>query len=138
MSAYPSTADLAAFRRTYKLADDPGAPGYYSRDIIEPGEPSGSGFHPVAGAWPHEREHGIGYRYSRDDADLAWDAPEPDGGLIQHRREASAMRSRAYARSLEYEGDICARCGMSRAEHWRAPDGDWYCEREQVGTFEQL
>lgn len=95
---YPSTADLAAFRRTF---------GNLSAfDLMEPPE-RGTVASPVgAAAWPHERSHGIGVhlgsrRVQPSDAAARWDY----FGSIA-RREASADRSQAFHRiAWEAAGD---------------------------------
>ena len=70
MSAYPTSAQLAAFRRAIHCVSDELMP-----------------MHPDhGGAWPHEIRDGIGYPGWALDAHLSADA----------RREASAMRSRAF------------------------------------------
>jgi len=90
MTRIPSSADLAALRRSlYWMASGPSdnanAAGWHGPMI-----------HPDAGAWPGELRDGIGYRtdwadgYASDTAAL----------FYRHsiaRREASALRSRAYA-----------------------------------------
>ena len=95
MSHHPSSAELAAFRRSIAGIV---APSIYTTGAVCDDHPGGpeSGYG-CARAWPHERERGIGYReiggirisqYAR--------ASYRDAGIA--RREASAMRSRAYAR----------------------------------------
>lgn len=82
--AYPTSADLARFRRAYRLAphDPASVPGDALRyHASPPGWEADTG-----GAWPHERKRGIGYPGATLDAHLNADA----------RREASALRSRAY------------------------------------------
>jgi hypothetical protein len=74
MSHYPNTAELAAFRRA--IAQDVGAMGAPPYQMPSHG-----------GAWTDERQHGIGARGYLAGSSAAFD-----------RREASAMRSRAYAR----------------------------------------
>lgn len=76
MSHYPSSAELAAFRRSIGSSN-----GLRARYMSHP---DGTVAHPTTGAWASERQHGIGYRM----ADKYW------SGVA--RREASAMRSRAY------------------------------------------
>lgn len=72
---YPDTATLAAFRAL--LADV---------DI-----------HPWAdGAWQRELRHGVGYRLTHR-GNLIYSAHEPG---CEARREASSLRSRAYARGI--------------------------------------
>lgn len=70
MSHYPSTQELAAFRRS--IAHDP-----RYLDTIR---------------WQDERGHGIGYRIPLQDHD--------SGILSTARREASALRSRAAALTM--------------------------------------
>jgi hypothetical protein len=80
-SHYPSTAELAAFRRAI-LSQHPGTAEHPARFVtLANGR-----------AWPHERQHGIGWTQ----ADYAMD--EPIVNPSHARREASAMRSRAFDR----------------------------------------
>lgn len=90
MSHYPSTKELAAFRRSIALGLGLGA-RYMSH-------PTGAVAHPPDGAWPHERRHGIGYRESDPEAMciVRADGARHTGSVSRER--ASAMRSRAYAR----------------------------------------
>lgn len=76
MSHHPSSAELAAFRRS--IAHDP-----RYLDTIR---------------WQDERGHGIGYRIPLQDGDA--------GVLSIARREASASRSRAYARGIGSLADV--------------------------------
>ena len=82
-SHYPSSADLAAFRRSIEL-DTTG------ESFGETGEPARAY---QGGAWPHEIEHGIGN---------AGDAFAFDPWLHSlARTEASRMRSAAFARQTD-------------------------------------
>lgn len=78
MSHYPSSAELARFRRSITL----------------PPSTNHSPLAPHRGAWPRERTDGIGYRQTTEQtwAYRTWS----DNPTIA-RREASAARSRAYA-----------------------------------------
>ena len=79
-SHYPSSAELAAFRQHV-------SPITFS--VVGIGT-----FHPPSGAWPHERQHGIGDH--TDSIDVAH-GMRPRG--IRARREASRERSATYAAS---------------------------------------
>jgi len=70
MGSYPSTQVLAAFRRSIGVPID--------------GEPFDGG------AFLYERTHGIGWRVPTG---MPWDMPASHA-----RREASAMRSRAFGK----------------------------------------
>ena len=79
-SHYPTSAELAAFRRsiaTPSMAADP----FW---VCCPS--------PESGAWSHERERGIGYR---DRGSVFDDIYYP---AVTARREASRMRTAAFAR----------------------------------------
>ena len=67
---------------------------------------------PVSGAWESERREGIGYRQTEGQtwAYRTWS----DNPTIA-RREAAAMRSRAYQR--RWPGGA----HMDRADHWPTP-----------------
>lgn len=95
MSHYPSSAELAAFRRS--IASPYSGPHgiRYSHGPLGLTDMRESGNY--RGAWSHELQHGIGYRISDD---LAMTDDDIEGEYAQARREASAMRSRAYARML--------------------------------------
>ena len=88
MSTYPSSATLAAFRERY------------SPDSRGIGDATIGDLSPESGAWPDERQHGIGYRDPdiRTDPWIAGVTLTNNRGRIA-RRGASAMRSRAYGRS---------------------------------------
>ena len=58
-SHYPSSAELAAFRQHVSLI---------TFRVVGIGT-----FHPPSGAWPHERQHGIGHTIM--DGPLAWTEP---------------------------------------------------------------
>lgn len=75
---YPTSADLAAFRRDIRPDVD---------DTHPDASPAMAAYHGLAGAWSSERREGIGYRFA---SDPTWNATA--------RREASALRSRAFAR----------------------------------------
>ena len=108
-SRYPTAADLAALRTlgmsAPSIMSDPKATGTARAWIVG----GAWQMHPTTGAWPDELAHGIGFRFASGDPDvddLAWCsstpgdcAPErcdPDCGVIFHRREAAALRSRAF------------------------------------------
>ena len=76
MSRYPSTADLAAFRRSIAPNDGPSP-------FVGPS---------IGGAFPDERRDGIGLH------DDSWHPALPFSASTIVRREASAMRSRAFDR----------------------------------------
>lgn len=104
MSTYPTTATLAAFRRSIGTIADPWSdrPRYYG--------PTATVIHtlvsasPVSGAWSDELQHGIG---AHDRDTIPCPVPGHVGGIAcgveagdraaRNRREASVMRSRAYA-----------------------------------------
>ena len=90
-SHYPSSADLATFRRRI-------LPTTGLLVLLAPFVPPKSG-----GAWPDEREHGIGHQYATDGCLPDWTCQ----GTIA-RREASCMRSAAFVRlgldSLDDDG----------------------------------
>ena len=83
-SHYPSSTELSAFRRTIDFEVVIRA-GFYVDKFDDNLRHVGN----YAGAWPHERDNGIGYR-------------EAQHGIHSHptmnhaRREASAVRSRAF------------------------------------------
>lgn len=82
MGTYPGTGELAAFRRSIA--------GHADRPID---------MHPQRGAWRHELGRGIGYREMGGIRVSEYaSATYRDAGIA--RREASAMRSRAYARGI--------------------------------------
>lgn len=92
MSHHPTTAELAAFRRdeariTFGTLDpneyDPSTLAYRVLDSVT------RSLYP--GAWPDERRDGIGL------GPEPWDGAEDRWGS-NVRREASALRSRAFAR----------------------------------------
>jgi hypothetical protein len=111
MSHYPTSADLAAFRRS--IAGHPDA-------LVDMHPDRYPGF---TGAWSDERQHGIGYRISQDDPDLTWCRDEccvwADGdSYVIPRREASAMRSRAYvARGIAVR--YCTPYDCAHRTHYR-------------------
>lgn len=96
---YPTSAELAAFRCTFDA--DEAMPGIVAADYMAgPRYPTtriGSKSVSVTpgGAWPHEREHGIGYRHRQDRAD---DPAMLHGPLA--RREANKLRREAYTAAL--------------------------------------
>lgn len=86
---YPSSAELAAFRWRIALTHADGRHGPLAGYPI-PGpfaEPRRSG------AWPKERQHGIGYRGVTASGYRASGAND----YAETRRGAAAMRSRAFA-----------------------------------------
>jgi hypothetical protein len=92
MSRYPSSADLAAFRRSIPFDPDMRTPHPF---------PSWPELHPngIGAAWDSERQHGIGYRSDPyDRTTFSHRIPAIVSSVA--RREASLMRSRAYATSL--------------------------------------
>lgn len=98
MSHHPTTAELAAFRRdeariTFGTLDpneyDPSTLAYRVLDSVT------RSLYP--GAWPDERRDGIGL------GPEPWDGAEDRWGS-NVRREASALRSRAWARMVERYG----------------------------------
>ena len=108
MSHYPSSAELAAFRRATHDAN------IASVERVT-GRPTMTFVHPSASpAWPSERSYGIGFRrtpgtdggtLNGDVYVFPWD--RVNGRVIintECRREASAMRSRAYLNG-------CINCG---------------------------
>jgi hypothetical protein len=104
-SHYPDSATLAAFRRRI----DP--------DMIDCQAWNGTAYHSqtgIDGATSHEREHGIGYRAA---------TPVPGSWGLMHtvvRREASAMRSRAYARMRYEQARAMPDCGSTFFERQAA------------------
>lgn len=93
MSHHPTSAELAAFRRSI-------APSTMDIDTLR---------------WQDERRHGIGFRIPLNDADI----------LTHARREASAMRSRAYARSVEPVQVYAMRGGPTVEERWYGVPWSW-------------
>ena len=98
MSTYPTSAQLAAFRWTiHEESPD------HDRDDCPMDGPRDESDRPIGGAWADERAHGIG-----NVRDLCLRLIGPDGQGYGHtcapvgafhaiaRREASAMRSRAF------------------------------------------
>jgi hypothetical protein len=83
MTHHPSSAELAAFRRSIAPLDAP----WKHPDRPLHTHADGTEHHP--GAWPDELRHGIGYRPAHH-----W---QYTATTAHDRREASAMRSRAYA-----------------------------------------
>ena len=78
MSHHPSSAELAAFRRTIPPMSNEHDPFHAPTD---------------GGAWNDERENGIGHvPYT----DHAWEWDHGSYGASLMRRETSAMRSRAF------------------------------------------
>lgn len=128
VSHYPTTAELASFRRSIA--------GSQTALLHPEGVYAG-----VVEAWPDEIRDGIGLRMNGRAPYLSA-VLLPYGKLasMTAREQASAMRSRAYARLQEYAGDLCARCGLARSEHIdldaRAP----FCSEDERDerTFEQL
>lgn len=96
MSAYPSTATLAAFRRSILPPETGEWP---------PARTSDSGMvHPShGGAWPDELVLGIGYRCHAE-----CNRPGSWCNVTSARREASALRSRAYPDALIDPDDFAA------------------------------
>lgn len=96
MSHYPSTAELAAFRR--RIHNRASNHGLWEPCITDDTIPT---------VWRGERENGIGYLETAPDAMCI---VIPDGavhtGAIARRR-AGVLRTRAYAASL------CPVCGVS-------------------------
>lgn len=83
---YPTSADLAAFRRSIPYQPVPG--------IVHPFSTTGQEQHPIVGtAWDAERQHGIGATVGPR-GNIIWRASEPS---TEARRGATALRSRAYA-----------------------------------------
>ncbi len=81
---YPTTAELAAFRERIS---------WHSRAPHEIAARVGMIAPVDGGAWPDERQHGIGWRLAAAPyADTIW----PHRALLA-RQDASALRSRAYA-----------------------------------------
>lgn len=105
MSHYPGSAELAAFRRSLYRHD----PMHTVTPFHEPADfaQGASIEHPHA--WSVELAHGIGYRHSHDPrrTDIAWGALQTDS--YRGRVEASALRSRAYARMLQEQDGTYAR-----------------------------
>ena len=83
-SHYPTTAELAAFR----FAASPCR--HQDRGRAPHGWQACGLTHPDRGAWPHEREHGIGYDYLRSDYLIPPMA----------RREAARIRHAAFEDAL--------------------------------------
>lgn len=112
-AAYPTSADLAAFRSALHAA----LPPHHADDCGITDPPEGMA------AWEDEREHGVGLRaaerrlpvYVTDPADprslLVMSANDADRlRAVLARREAAAMRSRAFARvDGAYKADAWAR-----------------------------
>lgn len=91
MSHYPSTQELAAFRRSIEPDRPPCGP---NNQWTGPGSRDDGSHYPwPGGAKDHELRDGIGYRISDD---LAMTDDDIEGEYAQARREASALRSRAY------------------------------------------
>ena len=94
-SRYPSSADLAAFRATFPLA-----PYIVHPTALPPySDPRGR---PASGAWSDERANGIGHRATGRECS----AVRCSASVA--RREAAAMRSRAFARSTTHPGRLGA------------------------------
>lgn len=87
MSRHPSAADLAAFR--YTLAARAWDAGDRSRATHSALDDRPSSQRLPFGAWPEERQHGIGYRMPGHPYLSSLYGPHA-------RREAAAMRSRAF------------------------------------------
>lgn len=104
MTRYPSSADLAAFRRSYPVSNR------WIRSLTVPTD---------GGAWQDELRHGIGYRITDARYPSEWES------LPEDRRGASALRSRAYARACAAASPSpCADCGAI-GWHTRACRADW-------------
>lgn len=102
----PSSADLAAFRRRIHNTNPAEDHGLYEPCYVDDVIPT---------VWPGEREHGIG-RITPGAAHQT---------LSGVRREASALRSRAYARAcVAASPGPCADCGAI-GWHTRACRADW-------------
>lgn len=99
---YPDTATLAAFRRSIA----------YNRDGHAHTTALAFGYVPETNGIPtthdYERKRGIGYRVASPDPNDHRDHPTPVR-FDMIRREASAMRSRAYARMLQEQDGTYAR-----------------------------
>jgi hypothetical protein len=104
---YPSTAELAAFRRS--IHNRTSNHGLYEPCITDDKWPT---------TWPGERGHGIGFRWSG--SLFGYAGCGPDAAFVNMRHEASAMRSRAYAQH---------RLDWSAHEHAFAPSYDAYSAR---------
>lgn len=110
MSHHPTSAELADMRRKLTSAPSSGMFSVLTRD--------GWITHPtIGGAWAHEKRDGIGSRGFLAGASASFD-----------RREASALRSRAYARH-------------SMASQWLVPvhpksGGAWYAERVDGAPYQ--
>jgi hypothetical protein len=87
VSHHPSTAELAAFRRDLNRAAVSDIAGHDIADI------AWSEQHPAhGGAWGWEVQNGVGVRVGQHDPGNGWTATVA-------RREASSLRSRAWARN---------------------------------------
>lgn len=89
-----------------------------SRSWGVPGQPPRWGMHPPSGAWQHERDEGIGH-VDYTDHEWSWDHGSYGASLM--RREASAMRSRAYERrwgTWEYKRGVEAERPDVRVDDW--------------------
>lgn len=98
MSHYPTSAELATFRRSIELAANrsPRLPdGGLRLAIFGPHHDSEN---PGGAAYTYELRDGIGYRIERLPSP-AWHQDPLASRATLARREAAAMRSRAFARS---------------------------------------
>lgn len=135
---YPTTADLTAFRSLYDA--DEALPGIVAADyMVGPRYPTTRmGGKSVAvttgGAWPHEREQGIGHTHTTDTADSPLSCftcgAGPEG--TNDRREANRMRRAAWARVPEHmrrdryavgHAELRERLGVFEADSWHEATG---------------
>jgi len=115
MTAVPSSDDLAALRSALNGA------GWRPVDM-----------HPAdGGAWQHELQRGIGYGDGRTGRGYI------ASGYIDARREASALRSRAYARSVEPVQMYAMRAHATVEERWYGIPWSW-SPLAQPMTFPEL
>lgn len=127
---YPTTADLAALRTLGMSAPsimaDPRATGTMRAWIVA----GRWQMHPHVGAWPDELRDGIGFRYPGDRSDRA----PLDAERIDARREAAALRSRAFGYHPDAFGAVPPGAMACEREHgtptaaWESPDW-WDCNR---------
>jgi hypothetical protein len=113
---YPSSADLATFRHLIHGERPPHHADQCDDGMSHPDHPDCSD---PSAAWPDERANGIGYDFRTEGMGIDYDYDDAALCAIA-RREAAAMRSRAYERAF---GSWQYACNVARDRGYDA--GDW-------------
>lgn len=100
---YPTTAELAAHRRSI-APEVPNTTGGFPWPNMKDGQGRSMFLlvSPANGAWPHEREQGIGWFAWALWVDSAGVAISPDAAWAIARREASRLRSEQFGEDVQH------------------------------------